>query len=96
MDARYNLRSNKQECHIPVQFQLARDEEFSSECLTSSSGIGSVFDTEQSDSSISDIDIFLLLDHLNQNLSSPYLASDKDAQAGGSGRVSGGPRGGVC
>ena len=27
MSRRYNLRSGRQECHIPVQLQLAGDEE---------------------------------------------------------------------
>ena len=53
--------------------------------LAPSSGTGQVFDSEQSDSSVSDIDISALLDHSDQNLSSPYLASGKGAQAGASG-----------
>ena len=88
MDARHNFRSNKRECHIPVQLQLARDDEYLAETLALSSGTGQVFDSEQSDTSTSDIDIYALLDHSDQNLSSPHLASSKGAQAGSLGRVS--------
>ena len=66
MDIRYTLISNKCECHIPVQLQLARDDEFLAETLASSSGTGQVFDSGQSDTSTSDIDIFALLNHSPQ------------------------------
>ena len=71
MDMRYTLRSNKCECHIPVQLQLVRDEEFLAETLASSSGTGQVFDSEQSDTNTSDIDIFAILNRSDQKLSSP-------------------------
>ena len=69
METRYNLRSARKECHIPVQVQLASDAEF----LAVSRGsldpqhTGQVL-SEQSDSG-SDIDISGLLDISNQNLS---------------------------
>ena len=47
--------------------------------LDSSSGTGQVFDSEQSDTSTSDIDISALLDHSNKKLSSPQLVSGKGA-----------------
>ena len=73
-------------CHIPVQLQLAKDNEFLAETMASSSETGQVFDSEQSDTSNSDIDISA---HLDQNLSFPHLASGKGAQAGAPGQVSG-------
>ena len=64
MDARYNLRSTKRECNIPVQLQLAKDDDFLA--LASSSGTGQVFDSEHS----ADIDISVLLKHSNKKLPS--------------------------
>ena len=61
MDTRYNLRSNKSECHILVQLQLTRDDEFLASLASSS---GQDFDSEQSNSSMSDIDtsaLFIIL-----------------------------------
>ena len=65
MDARYNLRSSKRECHIPVQLQLVNDK-FLTESLASASGAGQVFDSELCNSGH---DIFALLDHLDKKLS---------------------------
>ena len=45
MDARYNLRSTKRECQIPVQLQLVKDDDFLAKTLASSSGTGQVFDS---------------------------------------------------
>ena len=87
---RYIFRSQKRECHIPVQLQLMKDEEFLAESLASS-GTGQVFDYEHSDDSTSDIDILALLNHSDQKLSSPIVNFGKTAGAGGSGLVSGGP-----
>ena len=64
---RYNLRSGKRECHIPIQLQLARDEEFLMESLEASGHAGQVFDSDQSDLSRSDIDISALLNTSDQN-----------------------------
>ena len=90
MDARYNLRSSKRECHIPVQLQLEKDDDFLAQTLASSSGTGQVFDSEHSDDSISDIDISGLLNHSDQKLSSPPVDSVKGVGAGGSGRSASG------
>ena len=60
MDDRYNLRSSKWECHIPVQLQLVKDDDFLAETLASS-GAGQVSDSQHSDNSLSDIDISALL-----------------------------------
>ena len=57
---RYNLRSGKRECNIPVQLQLARDEEFLTESLEASGHAGQVFDSDHYDTSGSDIDISAL------------------------------------
>ena len=67
-EGRYNLRSNRGECHIPIQLQLASDAEF----LTASgdkpdfSQSGQAGFTDLSHSR-SDIDIDALIDHSDQN-----------------------------
>ena len=86
MDARYNLRSSKRECHIPVQLQLVKDDDFLAETLASS-GARQVSDFDHSDDSLSDISA--LLNHSDQKLSSPSIDSVKGA--GGSGWSAGGP-----
>ena len=43
---RYNLRSGKTECYIPVQLQLARDEEFYIESLEASGHAEQVFHSD--------------------------------------------------
>ena len=69
-EGRYNLRSNRGECRIPIQLQLASDAEFlmASGEDPSSSHSGQVGFTDLSDSG-SDIDIDALVDHSDQNLS---------------------------
>ena len=64
---RYNLRLGKRECHIPIQLQLARDEEFLTESLEASGHTGQVFDSDQSDIRRSGIDISALLNTSDQN-----------------------------
>ena len=58
---RYKLRSGKRECHIPIQLQLARDEDFLAGSLEASGHAGRVPDSDQSDISGSDIDLSALL-----------------------------------
>ena len=86
IETRYNLRSGRKECHVPVQVQLASDAEF----LAASWGSldpqhsGQVL-SEQSDSG-SDIDISSLLDISNQNLSFSDSGSvNHGAAVGGNG-----------
>ena len=80
-EARYNLR-NRGECRIPIQLQLASDVDF----LTASGGGADSSQSGQvvidlSDSG-SDIDIFALVDHSDQNLSSsPILSGQRDHTA---------------
>ena len=64
---RYNLRSNRRECSIPVQLQLATDEDFmtSSRSHMESAQAGQVF-SQLSDSE-SDIDISDFIRSLDQN-----------------------------
>ena len=69
---RYNLRSNRGECCIPIQLQLASDDDFltvSRDGPVFSQSVQKVGFTAFSDSG-SDIDIDALVDHLDQNLSS--------------------------
>ena len=54
-DKRYNLRSKKKECSIPIQLQLASDEDFMAALRPSTSG--HVFESEHTDLSDSDIDV---------------------------------------
>ena len=69
-EGRYNLRSNRGECRIPIQLQLVSDADFltASGEGPSSSHSGQVDFTDLSDSG-SDIDIDALVDHSDQNLS---------------------------
>ena len=82
-EGRYNLRSNRGECRIPIQLQLASDADF----LTvsgegpSSSQPGQVCFTDLSDFG-SDIDIDALVDHSDQNLSSESHGFDRVHNAG--------------
>ena len=92
METRYNLRLGKKECHIPVQVQLAADEEF----LAASRGSldphsGQVL-SDQSDSG-SDIDISGLLDISNQNLS---FSDSSSVNHGAAVSGSGGPKASSC
>ena len=64
---RYNLQSGKRECHIPIQLQLARDEDFLTGSLEASGHAGQVSDSDQSDIGRSDIDISALLNTSEQN-----------------------------
>ena len=66
-DKTYNLRSKKKEGTIPIQLQLASDEDFMAALRPSTSG--QVFESEHTDSSDSDIDISDLINHSDQNLS---------------------------
>ena len=68
-DKTYNLRSKKKEGTIPIQLQLASDEDFMVSLRPSTSG--QVFESEHTDSSDSDIDISDLINHSDQNLSDP-------------------------
>ena len=68
-DKTYNLRSKKKEGAIPIQLQLARDEDFMAALRPSTSG--QVFESEHTDSSDSNIDISDLINHSDQNLSDP-------------------------
>ena len=70
MNARNDLRSGKRECQVPVQLQLAKDDDFLAGNLASFSGTEQVFDSEHSDDSISKI-------------SSPSVDLGKGAGAGG-------------
>ena len=77
-EGRYNLRSNRGECWIPIQLQLTSDADF----LTSSgegpslSQSGQVGFANLSDSG-SDVDIDALVDHADQNLSSDSHVLDR-------------------
>ena len=81
---RYNLQSGKRECHIPVQLQLARDEDFLTGSLEASGQAGQVSDSDQSDISVSDIDISALLNTSEQNspISSPVKGKLHTTQSG--------------
>ena len=83
---RYNLRSNRRECSIPVQIQLATDEDFltASRSHMESVQAGQVF-SELSDSE-SDIDISNFIRSSDQNLSP--ITSDKQSASTGGGRDS--------
>ena len=69
-EGRSNLRSNRGECRIPIQLQLASDADFLSMSgdRADSSQSRQVGFTDLSDSG-SDIDIDALIDHSEQNLS---------------------------
>ena len=73
---RYNLRSNRRECSIPVQLQLPIDEDFvmASKSHMESDQAGQVF------YELSDIDLADLIWHLNQNLC-PIIANRQNAFA---------------
>ena len=80
---RYNLRSNRGECLIPIQLQFASDV-----CFLTASGdgpaslqSGQVGFTDLSDSG-SDIDIDALVDHSDQNLSSDSHVFERVHNAG--------------
>ena len=81
---RYNLRSGKRECHIPIQLQLARDEDFFAGSLEASGHAGQVPDSDQSDINGSDIDISALLNSSDQNSpsSSPTVTNNGQASRG--------------
>ena len=86
-DKKYNLRSKKKECSIPIQLQLASLEDFMAALRPSTSR--QVFESDHTDSSDSDIDVSDLIhsDHSDQNLSDP---ASRDAEAfpgGGQGPV---------
>ena len=77
-EGRYNLRSNRGECWIPIQLQLASDADFltasgEGPLSTHSGQIGFI---DLSDSG-SDIDIDALVDHSDQNLSSDSHGFDQ-------------------
>ena len=76
----YNLRSKKKECSIPIQLQLASDEDFMAALRPSTSE--QVFESDHTDSSDSDIDVSDLIKHSNQNLSDP-VSRDAEAFPGG-------------
>ena len=63
------MRSKKKEYSIPIQLQLASDEDFMVALRPSTSG--QVFESEHTDLSDSDIDISDLINHSNQNLPDP-------------------------
>ena len=75
-DKRYNLRSKKKECSIPIQLQVASDDDFMAALRPSTSG--QVSESEHTDLSDSDIDVSELIDHSDQNLSDPV---NSDAEA---------------
>ena len=68
-EGRYNLRSNRGECRILIQLQLAPDAEFlmASGDQAESSQSGQVGYTNVSDSSRYDIDVFTFIDLSDQN-----------------------------
>ena len=74
-DKRYNLRSKKKECSIPIQLQLASDEDYMAVLIPSTSG--QVFESEHTDSSDSDIDISDFINYSAQIFSD--LRSSRDA-----------------
>ena len=76
----YNLRSKKKECSIPIQLQLASDEDFMAALRPSTSG--QVFESDHTDSSDSEIDVSDLINHSDQNLSDP-VSRDAEAFPGG-------------
>ena len=81
---RYNLRPGKRECHIPIQLQLARDEDFLTGLLEASGPAGQVSDSDQSDIGRSDIDISALLNTSKQNspIPSPVNRKHTNTQPG--------------
>ena len=77
--SRYNLRSNRRECSIPVQLQLATDKEF----VTASRGHMESAQAEQVFSELSDSESDIdLIRHLDQNLS-PVVSSRQSVFAAG-------------
>ena len=82
-EGRYNLRSKKGECCIPIQHQLASDADFLTTLREGpvSSQSGQVGSTNLSDSQ-SDIDIDALVDRSDQNLSSDSHVSERVHNAG--------------
>ena len=83
---RYNFRSNRRECSIPVQLQLATDDKLLTETgrRAESPQAGQVL-SEFSDSE-SDIDLSDLIRHSDQNLSLTFVQvqSARDATGGNS------------
>ena len=88
---RYNLRSGKRECHIPIQLQLPRDEDFLAGSLEASGHAGQVPDSDQSDISGSHIDISALLNSSDQNSPSSSPTVKKSQKITNSGQASRGP-----
>ena len=88
MKTRYNLRSGRKECHIPVQVQLATDEEFLAASRGSLDPYSGQVLSDQSDSG-PDIDISGLLDISNQNLS---FSDSSSVNHGAAVSGSGGPK----
>ena len=68
---RYNLRSKKKECSIPVQLKLASDEDFMEALIPSTSG--QVSYSEPTKSRDSDIDISDMINHSDQKFSDPVI-----------------------
>ena len=64
-DKTYNLRSKKNECSIPIQLQLASDEDFMAALRPST--FGQVSYSEHTDSSDSDIDKSDMINNSDQN-----------------------------
>ena len=92
MEKRYNLRSRRRECHIPLELQLAGDEEFLVGFLRSPSRAGQVFVTDNSDTSSSDIDISALLasdKNCSPKNSSSHIYARSDDLGQGSGGTGG-------
>ena len=79
----YNLRSKKKECRIPIQLQLASDEDFMAALRPSTSE--QVFESDHTDLSDSDIDVSDLIKHSNQNLSDPVSRGAEAFPGGGQG-----------
>ena len=88
-EGRYNLRSSRGECCIPIQLQLASDAEFSTASgdQANPSQSRQVGYTDSSDSSGSDVDISALIDNSHQNLSpvshgfGPWVQESDQGQA---------------
>ena len=80
-EGRYNLRSNRRECCIPIQLHLASDADFltASWKRADSSQSRQVAFTDLSDSG-SNIDISTLVDHSDQNLSSSSVTFGSGVQ----------------
>ena len=67
-EARDNLISKRRECRIPIQLQMAGDEDFMATLGLPTSRMGQVSFTEHSHSgSESDIDVSVLINHSDKN-----------------------------